>query len=142
MSRQSPGIVAYQRANSCRTEERVREAMRAIESEASADPGGAPLKISRKELCQKAGIGPSTLKNRTHVALLAEVVAWLDGMQRRCVPSEPDGAKKLNDNGRPLSREQEFKALAINYAAAMISNGELRQQVSLLEAKVARLRPA
>ena len=130
-------VVAYQRAKSCRTEDLVREAMRAMESEAAnPDPDGPPPRFSRKELCRRAEIGLSTLKNPSHVALLAEVMAWLERMSRKHVPAEFDSAKPALHGNRPLSREQEFKALAVNYAAAMINNEELRRRVFLLEAEV------
>lgn len=110
--------------------------MESIERELCEAPPGNSVRISRNELCRRARIGLTTLKNPTHRELAEEVRDWI---------------KRLNDSGSNLrSRKRgaselvrlkdEYRQLASNLHRFKIEYDALQQKHEALQRELADLR--
>ncbi len=134
----------YQTTNRLRTVERIAAAMRAIDAEL-AEHGYYPEnggRITRKELCRRAGLGESTLKNRTHVDTAAMVDRWLERLRKRAPTLKPkaEDAKqaRIADLVVHLDRiAHHYNRFKIEYELIQRRNAELEEENAALRKKLA-----
>ena len=93
-------------------------------------------RLTAKELYRRAGIGASTLKNKTHDSTRASVNAWLRRMKASAVDCAPRSAKG-ND---ATQLERRLTALARNFDAFKIQYEDIEVRCADLECENQKLR--
>lgn len=132
----SDEMVAYQRAQKAAVIAAVKKAVSAIEADINAANGSVHgVKICRAEVCRRAGIGQSTLKNPSHFdtrAFVAKELARLKVLSKRGRRQAPAETQAVDP------RANTIKNLAIQLDAAMrhidALRAELKQTQLSLEA--------
>ena len=130
-------LEAYQAINKQATIDKLK-ATAALIDEEIAQTGYYPEKygrLSRKELCRRAGVGESTLKNPTHRATNARVKARL----RKAARAKGKAPPPLTEDPAN-SLEQKHALLANHYNASKIECAQLRAEKADLEAEVIDLK--
>ena len=134
----------YQADNRRRTIEKIETAMRAIEAELREhgyyqhNDG----RITRKELCRRAGLGESTLKNRTHSDTAAAADRWLKRL-KKCAPTlkpQVEDAKqaRIADLMVQLNRiSHHYNQFKIEYDLIRRRNAELEEENITLRKEMA-----
>ena len=134
----------YQAGNRRRTVERIETAMQSIDAELALhgyypENGG---RITRKELCRRAGLGESTLKNHTHADTVAAVDRWLKRLKKRVPTLKPQAehAKQVRiaDLAAQLDRiAHHYNRFKIECEAIQRRNAELEEENAAPRKKVA-----
>lgn len=126
---------AYQVANRRRTVEKIQGAMRAIEREIK-DRGFYPEnqgRVNLKELCRRAGLGESTLKNKTHAATAATARRWLARLKKTAPVAKPAAEDAKQARIRELIGQvdqvaQNYNRFKIEYDALLERNARLEEE--------------
>ena len=134
----------YQADNRRRTIEKIETAMRAIEAELR-EHGYYPHnrgRITRKELCRRAGLGESTLKNRTHSDTAAAADRWLKQLKKYAPTLKPqvENAKqaRIADLMVQLNRiSHHYNRFKIEYDLIQRRNAELEEENRALRKEMA-----
>jgi hypothetical protein len=132
-------LKAYQASRRTDTLSALRAAMKAIEGEI-AEHGFYPrngARVTRNELCRRAGIGLSTLKNPSHAATKAEVASWL-GRVSHIAPKVR--AAEGEGEGSSATWRARYMALACQYHRFKVLYDELFDRCAALEAENAQLK--
>lgn len=139
---------AYQLANKRRTVEKLEGAMRAIEAEIK-DGGFYPQNQGRmnlRELCRRAGLGESTLKNKTHAATAAMARRWLARLEKTAPVAKPaaEDAKQARIaalTGQIDRIAQNYNRFRIEYDALLKQKAELEEENAHLKRRLVELTP-
>lgn len=132
-------LKAYQASRRIGTLSALRAAMKTIEGEI-AEHGFYPhngARVTRNELCRRAGIGLSTLKNPSHEATKAEVGAWLARLSKVAPRARP--AEGSGDSGSATWRAR-YMSLASQYHRFKVLYDELFDRCATLESENAQLK--
>jgi hypothetical protein len=132
-------LKAYQASRRTDTLSALRAAMKAIEGEI-AEHGFYPrngARVTRNELCRRAGIGLSTLKNPSHAATKAEVGAWLARVSK--VAPRAHAAEGEGESSSSTWRMR-YMALASQYHRFKVLYDELFDRCAALETENAQLK--
>lgn len=134
----------YQAANRQRTVERIEAAMRAIDAELAEhgyypDNGG---RVTRKELYRRAGLGESTLKNRTHADTAEAVDRWLKRLKKRAPTLKPqaEDAKQARIADLMVQLDcisHHYNRFKIEYELIQRRSTELEEENAALRKKLA-----
>jgi hypothetical protein len=147
-------LLAHQAQNRERTIKCVSQAMADIEREIGRDGyyqenGG---RITAKEVCRRAGVGYSTLKNPAHEATRAKLRAWLERLKKAAPTATFDADMIKGQRARDLVQQLEtvahkynrfkieYDAILEKVAALEYANAELNTIKGRLEREVAALR--
>jgi hypothetical protein len=135
---------AYQAANRQRTVERITAAMQAVEASVTEhgyypENGG---RITRKEVCRRAGLGASTLKNRTHAATAAMVDRWLQRLKTHSPGLKPKAEDARQRQIATLQAQvdrstQTYNLFKIKYDQLEKRNIELEEENATLRQQLA-----
>lgn len=130
----SDALRAYQASRQASVVEALRSAMATIDREL-AEHGAYPRnngRLTRNELCRRAGVGQSTLKNGSHAQTLVEIRSWL----ARVAPKTPkaDGGKRV------ATIQQKYVALASEFHRFKVMYEELVDRCASLEKENVELR--
>jgi hypothetical protein len=130
----------YQAGNRLRTVEKIEAAMGTVEAELAShgyypENGG---RLNRRELCRRAGLGESTLKNRTHADTATAVDHWLKRMKNRAPTLKPEveDAKQARIVGLVAHLER----IARHYNEFKIEHEKLQKKNAELEKENTALR--
>ena len=136
----------YQADNRRRTVEKVKAAIQTMDAEL-AEHGYYPHndgRITRKEVCRRAGLGESTLKNRTHANTAVMVDRWLKRLRKRAPTLKPaaEGAKqaRIASLTEQLHRiANQYNRFKIEYEQLQKTNCELEEENIVLKQQLATL---
>jgi len=117
--------------------ERAKSAMRTIEAEIK-EHGTYPYNngvLNMTEVCKRAGIGSTTLRNRHHHPIRDSVKRWLDSIEKRAATNLADvhaaHREKISFYEEALRK---VNAEAVEWRAEMVilaeENRELREQIA------------
>ena len=142
----SEHLRAFQQGNKQGTIDKIVSAMQTIEAELE-EHGYYPEnqgRINRREVCRRAGVGSSTLKNKTHGETAARVNRWLIRVKKRAPTLKPkaEDAKhtRIVDLVAQLNRiAQHYNKFKIQYDAICQKNGELEEENASLKRQLAQL---
>lgn len=129
----SQDLLAYQARNRDRTVEKIKAAMAAIEAEIKK-AGFYPEnqgRVTIKEVCRRAGVGHSTLKNSAHRETVELVRRWLQ-RQRKTAPVVKADVENLKRQRHKALVEQ-VETIARHYNRFKIEYDELMNTVASLE---------
>lgn len=137
----------YQAGNRLRTVEKIEAAMGTVEAELARhgyypENGG---RLNRRELCRRAGLGKSTLKNRTHADTATAVDHWLKRMKNRAPTLKPEveDAKQARIVGLVAQVERiarHYNDFKIEHEKLQRRNTELEEQNTALRHELRTLR--
>jgi hypothetical protein len=135
----------YQAGNRLRTVEKIETAMAMVEAELTThgyypENGG---RLNRRELFRRAGLGESTLKNRTHAATASKVDVWLKRLRKRAPTRKPDAedAKQARIAGLAAQVERiawHYNEFKIEYEKLQKRNAELEGENAELRRQIAK----
>lgn len=139
---------AYQLANKQRTVEALKAAMGSIEAELE-ERGYYPEnsgKVTLREVCRRAGLGESTLKNKTHSATAAMVRRWLARLKRTAPAAKPaaEDAKQARIaalTGQIERIAQNYNRFKIEYDALLKQKADLEEENADLKRRLLELTP-
>jgi FtsZ-binding cell division protein ZapB len=137
-------LKAFQAGNRQRTVEKVESTIRAIEAEMSKHGyyphnGG---RVTSKELCRRAGIGESTLKNKTHAETVALVHRWLERLKKRAPTLKPEADDAKQQRIAALAAQveqiaQHYHRFKLEYNALVEANARLEDENANLRRQLA-----
>ncbi len=138
---------AYQLANKRRTIEKLNAAMREIEAEIK-NRGFYPENQGRmnlRELCRRAGLGESTLKNKTHAATAAMARRWLARLKKAAPVAKPAAEDAKQSRIEELTGQieriaQNYNRFKIEYDALLKQNAELEEENAALKRRIGKPR--
>jgi hypothetical protein len=139
MSR-SNKLIEYQTENKQQTIGKIEMAKHAIEAELQ-EHGYYPHnngRITRREICRRAGIGESTLKNRTHSETAEKLNCWLKRIKKAAPTLKPEAedAKQV----RITELTDKLNQIAQHYNRFKLEYNELLHRCEMLEEENASLR--
>ncbi len=133
-------LAAFQATNRQNTVAKLDAAMATIVSEI-AESGYYPHnkgRVDRAELCRRAGVGASTLKNKTHTETAEKVRLWLRRLKKTAPVAKPDADEKKRQ--RILDLTGQVEQIARNYNRFKIEYDRLLAENARLETENATLR--
>lgn len=114
----------YQAQNRARTVAKIQQAMHTIETEIASE-GIYPQnrgRVSRNEVCRRAGISSSTLKNPTHASTAKAIDGWM--IRLRSSPSEVRSEARTEPS-RVSDLLAMIESIAANYDKFKVEYGVL-----------------
>jgi len=116
--------------------QRLRQAMRAIETEIEAHQGSYPYnhgRLTQSELCRRADVKKATLQNPVHKdTTRVEIMAWCDAINARLMQTR-DQARERQDAPAPeqAALQQRLEAAEQRIAELERENAALRGRLGL-----------
>lgn len=126
-------LIAYQAANKEKTLKKLKLAMAAIEAEIEEN-GFYPQnkgRIDLVELCRRAQVGPSTLKNATHDETKSNAKIWLATLKQKAPVAKVDADHAKKQKIAALAAQ--FDQIAQNYNRFKIEHDQLLAQCQRLQ---------
>ena len=90
-------------------------------------------RVTIKEVCRVAGIGASTLKNRTHKSTLSKVKSWIAKLRKIAPTAKADADVLKRAKAQELT--QQVEAIARNYNDFKKEYNELLESFARAEAR-------
>jgi chromosome segregation ATPase len=123
--------------------QRLRHAMREIESEIAAHHGVYPFnhgRVTQSELCRRADVKKATLQNAVHKdTTRVEIMAWLDALAARLTQTRDSTRERVTAVADDLSVQVQTLTRLLQEAHAELA--ALRQENAVLTRALENVRP-
>lgn len=138
------GLNSHAKSRSSMFVSKLRQAMSAIEAEIEQNEGLYPFnagRLTKAELCRRAGVDDQTLQNRTHKATTNKMVDdWLNRIKTTVAQGRIVVRRAVTE--RAVHWKQEHSRIANAYLLAELEHNERLLEVMALKDEVAKLKRA